>query len=95
MVAQEVVKMLVWEKIADHTSMKSIDDVANWLTRYEIKACDIENVVGYVGKGICCNKDCSKCLYRYLGIDLEIKGFIEITDENGQKQLMFGREFYE
>ena len=87
--------MLVWEKIASHTSMKNIDDVVDWLNRYNIKACDLENVIGYVGKGICCNKDCNECLYRYLGIDLEIKGFEEITDETGQKQLMFGGELYE
>lgn len=87
--------MLVWQKIASHTTLKTIDDVANWLTKYEIKACDLENVVGYVGKGVCCNKDCNECLYRYLSIDLEIKVFEEVTDENGQKQLVFGGEFYE
>ena len=81
--------MLVWQKIASHTRMKSIDDVANWLTKYNIKACDLENVVGYVGKGICCNKDCNECLYRYLNIDLEINQFIEVVDELGNIQLKF------
>lgn len=87
--------MLVWEKIADHTSMKSIDNVADWLTKYEIKACDLENIVGYVGKSICCNGDCNECLSRYLSTDLSIKGFTEVIDETGQKQLMFGGELYE
>ena len=87
--------MLVWEKIADHTSMKSIDNVVDWLIRHEIKACDLENVVGYVGKSICCNGDCNECLSKYLRIDLNIKCFIEVINEAGQKQLMFGGEFYE
>ena len=81
--------MLVWEKIASHTSMKNIDDVVDWLNRYNIKACDLENVIGYVGKGICCNKDCNECLYRYLNIDLEINQFIEVVDELGNIQLKF------
>lgn len=85
---QEVFKMLVWEKIADHTSLKSLDDVANWLTRYDIKACDLENAVGYVGKGVCCNNDCNGCLYRYLSIDLDCE-FADVIDELGNIQLKF------
>ncbi len=81
--------MLVWEKIASHTSMKNIDDVVGWLNRYNIKACDLESVIGYVGKGICCNKDCNECLYRYLSIDLEMNEFLEVIDELGNIQLKF------
>ena len=81
--------MLVWEKIASHTSMKNIDDVVGWLNRYNIKACDLESVIGYVGKGICCNKDCNECLYRYLSIDLGINEFLEVVDELGNIQLKF------
>ena len=81
--------MLVWQKIASHTSMKSLDDVANWLNRSEIKACDLENVVGYVGKGVCCNNDCNGCIYRYLSIDLDVSEFTEVIDELGNIQLKF------
>lgn len=86
--------MLVWEKIADHTHVNSKEHIADWLDKYNIKSCDLENFIGYTGNEVKCNGECRKCLSNYLDIELNQKEFIEVANEFGEIQLGFGEKFY-
>lgn len=94
--------MLVWQKIANGCNSigsKTVDleYIHSWLQKYDIKACELESKVGYLGIDVQCNKNCSTCLLLYLRT--EIKDIIEksntsetvkfnsVLDEFGEQQL--------
>lgn len=94
--------MLVWERIA--TGSKNIggrpvdlEYIHQWLQNYDIKACELESKVGYLGIDVQCNKNCSTCLLMYLGTEIkdstekantnENMKFNSVLDEFGEQQL--------
>lgn len=78
--------MLVWQKIAKGTLLDK-QGVANWLSKYNIKACDVENQVRYTNKPIECKNDCEACLNSYLDVETGKQGFNEVRDDQGNTQL--------
>ena len=89
-----MVQMLVWQKIADHTSVTNKEQIEKWLKKYDINACTLENDIKYTGNKVECINDCDRCTSMYLDIELYVQAFNEIVDEYGEYQLMFGDEFY-
>lgn len=79
-------KMLVWQCIAKGTKMNSMQ-VVNWLNKYDIRACELEEKVTYTGEKIKCKNDCDKCLKDYLNKETGKEGFNEVIDEFGEIQL--------
>lgn len=70
--------MTVWEKVAAGTSL-SKDGVSEWLTKYKIKACELEYNVKYTGNKLQCDSDCSRCLTRYLSIEIDDNCFEQLS----------------
>lgn len=56
-----------------------MQDVANWLTKNKINACEIEDKLNYACEKITCNKDCAKCLKKYLSIDLDRYKYVQLS----------------
>ncbi len=94
--------MLVWERIAEGSKNiggRSVDleYIHHWLQNYDIKACELESKVGYLGIDVQCNKNCSKCLLPYLGTNINQRSektntnesveFKSVVDEFGEEQL--------
>ena len=94
--------MLVWERIAEGSKPiggKQVDlqYIHQWLQNYDIKACELESNVGYLGIDVQCNKNCSTCLLSYLNTDIktikektnagENMSFKVVLDEYGEQQL--------
>ena len=86
--------MLVWQKIAEHTRVTKKEQIEEWLKKYDITACVLENEIKYTGIDVICIKDCDVCKSQYLDIELNGEVFNEVVDEFGSSQLMFGEEFY-
>lgn len=70
--------MTVWQKVAAGTSL-SKDGVSAWLTKYKIKACELEEEVHYTGKSICCSRQCESCLVQYLATELDNQEFEQLS----------------
>lgn len=70
--------MTVWQKVAAGTSLDK-NGVSAWLTKYKIKACELEDNVKYTGNKLQCSTDCSKCLTMYLSIELDDNGFEQLS----------------
>ena len=98
--------MHIWEKITypfKTLGGKEIDKelVHEHFMKQDIKACDIEDTVGYLVEKLECTRNCSQCLLFYLEKDLGInnKGnyeklntgqnvkFSSVLDEFGEQQL--------
>lgn len=79
--------MEVWEKIASHTSL-DFKETYEWLNKYKIRACELENKIGYTGSQIRCIKSCEDCLKEYLGTNIDNCEFRSVKDEFGQDQLV-------
>ena len=62
--------MTVWEKVAAGTLLNKIG-VLVWLNKNDIKACELEREVNYLGNNIKCTKDCNTCLKKYLGMEIK------------------------
>lgn len=100
-----MVPMLVWEKITYPFKTLNGKEISKKLVHERfmnqgIKACDIEDTVGYLSKKLECSRDCSQCLLFYLeqslvennkGIEQKLntsenKSFKTVIDEFGQEQ---------
>ena len=98
--------MRIWEKITHPFKTLGGKEISKELVhdhfiKQDIKACDIEDTVGYLGKKLECTHNCSQCLLFYLENELPInnKGeceklstsqnmkFSSVLDEFGEQQL--------
>lgn len=70
--------MTVWQKVATGSSLDE-EGVHSWLTKYDIRACELEDKVRYTGKKLECSMDCDRCLSRYLSIELDRQVFEQLS----------------
>lgn len=86
--------MKIWKAYAGDKKIggRSItyDMVFKSFQKSNIKACEINRIFHYIDT-VSCNGDCIGHLKRYLESEVgEVEnGFLEVEDDNGERQLMF------